>query len=239
MTKSLTWKRILLKISGEALLGKQEFGIDADVVSRIVSELAEIRKMGVEVGIVIGGGNIFRGVTVAEKGGNRIIGDHMGMLATVMNGLALAEAMNHNGMKARVLSAIEIPAICESFTQRAAQNYLANGEILVFVGGTGNPLFTTDSAAALRAAEMNCDAILKATKVDGIYSADPKVDENAIRFDRMTHGEVLKRGLKIMDAAAISLARENDIPVIVFSIQTPRTLIDVVCGKGRSTIVTD
>lgn len=237
--ENVKWRRILLKVSGEALLGDSNYGIDNSVIDRLVSELQEIQKLGIEVGIVIGGGNIFRGISVAAKGGNRITGDHMGMLATVMNGLALVEALTKVGVKARVLSAIEIPAICETFTQRAAQHYMSIGEILVFVGGTGNPLFTTDSAAALRAAEMGCDAILKATKVDGIYSADPNVDSKATRFDKISHGEVLKRDLKIMDAAAIALARENDIPLIVFSIHTPGALIEVVKGTGRSTIVTD
>lgn len=239
MAEGVKWRRILLKVSGEALLGDKGFGIDPGVIERIAKEIEEARSCGVEVGIVIGGGNIFRGVSIAAKGGNRITGDHMGMLATVMNGLALAEAMKARGLSARVLSAIEIPAICEMFTQRAAQKYMESGETLVFVGGTGNPLFTTDSAAALRAAEMNCDAILKATQVDGIYSADPKVEPTAERFDSISHSEVLKRGLKVMDTAAIALARDNNIPVIVFSIHTPGALIDVLHGAGRSTIVTD
>ena len=239
MTDDLRWRRVLLKLSGEALMGDQGFGIDPDVVARIVRDIAEAVRLGVRIGLVVGGGNIFRGVQVAAKGASRATGDHMGMLATVMNGLALADALRSQGIPARVFSAVQMPSICETFTQRAADDRFAAGEVLVFVGGTGNPFFTTDSGAALRAAEMECDALLKATNVDGIYSADPKKDPNAVRFDKLTHQEVLAKGLNIMDAAAIALARDNGIPVIVFSIHTPGALVDVLRGKGRATIVSD
>ncbi|PTW61138.1 uridylate kinase [Breoghania corrubedonensis] len=239
MTEDLRWRRVLLKLSGEALMGSQGFGIDPDVVSRIVGDIADAVRLGVRIGLVVGGGNIFRGVQVAAKGASRATGDHMGMLATVMNGLALADALRGQGIPARVFSAVQMPSICETFTQRAADDRFAAGEVLVFVGGTGNPFFTTDSGAALRAAEMECDALLKATNVDGIYSADPKKDPNAVRFDKLTHQEVLSKGLNIMDAAAIALARDNAIPVIVFSIHTPGALVDVLRGKGRATVVSD
>ncbi|WP_319773990.1 UMP kinase [Breoghania sp.] len=239
MTDDLRWRRVLLKLSGEALMGEQGFGIDPNVVARIVGDIAAAVRLGVKIGLVVGGGNIFRGVQVAAKGGSRTAGDHMGMLATVMNGLALADALRGQGIPARVFSAVQMPSICETFTQRAADDRFAAGEVLVFVGGTGNPFFTTDSGAALRAAEMECDAMLKATNVDGIYSADPKLDPNAERYDHLTHQEVLAKGLNIMDAAAIALARDNAIPVIVFSIHSPGALVDVLRGKGLATVVSD
>ena len=237
MTTPPRYRRILLKVSGEALMGGQGYGIDPAVVTRIVSDIAGIVRSGVEVAVVVGGGNIFRGVQVAAKGGDRVTGDHMGMLATVMNGLALRDAFTREGVAARVVSGIAMPTVCEPFVQPRALRHLEKGRVVIFVGGTGNPFFTTDTAAALRAAEMGCNALIKATQVDGIYSADPKKDPNATRFDRLTHQEVLNRGLEVMDAAAIALARDNRIPIIVCSIHEPGSLAAVVAGNGRATVV--
>ncbi|MBB3217721.1 uridylate kinase [Ochrobactrum sp. RC6B] len=233
------YKRVLLKASGEALMGSQGFGIDVSVADRIASDIKQARSLGVEVGVVIGGGNIFRGVAVASKGGDRVTGDHMGMLATVINSLALRTSLHKIGVDSAVLSAIAMPEICESFSQRQATAYMDEGKVVIFAGGTGNPFFTTDSAAALRAAEIEADALLKGTQVDGIYSADPKKDPNATRFDRLTHKEVLDRGLAVMDTAAVALARENNIPIIVYSIHENGGLAEILQGKGRCTIVSD
>ena len=217
MAKPL-YRRVLLKASGEALMGEQHFGIDVSVVDRIASDIAEARALGVEVGVVIGGGNIFRGVAVASKGGDRVTGDHMGMLATVINSLALRTSLVKIGVDAVVLSAIAMPELCESFSQRQATAYMNAGKVVIFAGGTGNPFFTTDSAAALRAAEIGADALFKGTQVDGVYSADPKKDPTAVRYSHISHAEVIRNGLAIMDTAAIALARENNIPIIVYSI---------------------
>ncbi|MCO6390378.1 UMP kinase [Aliihoeflea aestuarii] len=233
------YKRILLKASGEALMGSQGFGIDVSVVDQIAADIAEARSMGVEVGIVIGGGNIFRGVAVASKGGDRVTGDHMGMLATVINSLALRTSLIKLGVDSVVLSAIAMPELCESFSQRQATAYMDQGKVVIFAGGTGNPFFTTDSAAALRAAEIGADALLKGTQVDGVYSADPKKDPAATRYDTITHEEVLVKGLAIMDTAAIALARENHIPIIVYSIHEQGGLGAILRGSGRCTIVAD
>lgn len=239
MSPTPLYKRVLLKASGEALMGSQGFGIDVAVADRIAADIAEARAMGVEVGVVVGGGNIFRGVAVASKGGDRVTGDHMGMLATVINALALATSLRKLDIDTVVLSAIAMPEICESFSQRATLHHLGLGRVVIFAGGTGNPFFTTDSGAALRAAEMGCDALFKGTNVDGVYSADPKKDPNAVRFERITHAEVLSRGLQVMDAAAVALARDNHIPLIVFSIRSPNGFIEVLRGQGRATIVSD
>lgn len=239
MTAEPMFKRVLLKASGEALMGSQGFGIDVAVADRIASDIADARRMGVEVGVVVGGGNIFRGVAVASKGGDRVTGDHMGMLATVINALALATSLRKLGIDTVVLSAIAMPEICESFSQRAASHHLSQGRVVIFAGGTGNPFFTTDSAAALRAAEIGAQAIFKGTQVDGIYSADPKKVPDATRFDRLTHDEVLQRGLAVMDVAAVALARENHIPIVVFSIHEKGGFCDILKGGGRMTIVTD
>ena len=239
MTSKLRWRRVLVKLSGEALMGQQEFGIDPETVGRVATEIAEAVSLGAQVGVVVGGGNIFRGVAVAAKGGNRVTGDHMGMLATIMNSLTLADALRRLSVPARVLSAVPVPSICETFTQRGADRYMEDGDVIVFAGGTGNPFFTTDTAAALRAAEMRCDAFLKGTSVDGVYSADPKIVPDAQRYDSLTPQQVLERGLKVMDATAIALARDNGIPVIVFSIRTPGALVDVMNGNGRYTIIQD
>ena len=233
------FKRVVLKVSGEALLGEQPFGIDEKVVERIAGEIGEAVKLGVNVCVVPGGGNIFRGMTIVEKGGNRVAGDQMGMLATVMNAIALHEGLERAGVPARIFSAVPMPTIAETFTQQRAERALGRGRVLLFAGGTGNPFFTTDSGAALRAAEMGCDALFKGTQVDGIYSADPKVDPAATRYDRLTHAQVLSKGLAIMDAAAIALARDNRIPVIVFSIHQPGAFVDILKGAGRATIVAD
>lgn len=239
MTAKPRYKRVLLKASGEALMGDQHFGIDVSVADRIASDIAEAREMGVEVGVVIGGGNIFRGVAVASKGGDRVTGDHMGMLGTVINSLALRTSLVKAGIDTTVLSAIAMPEICEGFSQRQATAYMNQGKVVIFAGGTGNPFFTTDSAAALRAAEIGADALFKGTQVDGIYSADPKKDPTALRYDRLTHKEVLDRGLAVMDTAAVALARENNIPIIVYSIHEKGGFGAILRGEGRCTIVSD
>ena len=239
MTAQPIYKRVLLKASGEALMGSQGFGIDVAVADRIANDIANARRMGVEVGVVVGGGNIFRGVAVASKGGDRVTGDHMGMLATVINALALATSLRKLDVDTVVLSAIAMPEICESFSQRATLYHLSLGRVVIFAGGTGNPFFTTDSAAALRAAEMGAEAIFKGTQVDGIYSADPKKVPDATRFEKLTHSEVLEKGLAVMDVAAVALARENSIPIIVFSIHEENGFIDILAGGGRKTVVED
>jgi len=220
-------------------MGTQHFGIDVSVVDRIAADIAEARAIGVEVGVVIGGGNIFRGVAVASKGGDRVTGDHMGMLATVINSLALRTSLVKLGVDAVVLSAIAMPELCESFSQRQATSYMDHGKVVIFAGGTGNPFFTTDSAAALRAAEIGADALFKGTQVDGVYSADPKTHPDAVRYDRISHRDVLAAGLSIMDTAAIALARENNIPIIVFSIHQQGGFAAILRGEGRCTIVAD
>ncbi|MFA7413797.1 MAG: UMP kinase [Rhizobium sp.] len=239
MSSETLYKRVLLKASGEALMGSQGFGIDVAVADRIASDIAEARAMGVEVGVVVGGGNIFRGVAVASKGGDRVTGDHMGMLGTVINALALATSLRKLNIDTVVLSAIAMPEICESFSQRAALHHLSQGRVVIFAGGTGNPFFTTDSAAALRAAEIGAEAIFKGTQVDGIYSADPKKEPSATRFDRLTHSEMLEKGLAVMDVAAVALARENSIPIIVFSIHEKGGFGEILTGGGHMTIVSD
>jgi len=233
------YRRVLLKASGEALMGAQHFGIDVSVADQIASDIVEARELGVEVGVVIGGGNIFRGVAVASKGGDRVTGDHMGMLGTVINALALATSLRKLNIDTVVLSAISMPEICESFSQRATLYHLSLGRVVIFAGGTGNPFFTTDSAAALRAAEMGAQAIFKGTQVDGIYTADPKKDPEATRFDHLTHKEVLDRGLAVMDVAAVALARENSIPIVVFSIHEKGRFAEILTGGGLKTIVSD
>ena len=239
MTSEIRYRRVLLKVSGEALMGSQGFGIDVAVADRIAGDIAEVRRLGVEISVVIGGGNIFRGVSVASKGGDRVTGDHMGMLGTVINALALRTSLNKMGVESVVLSAIAMPEICESFTQRKALAHQALGRVVIFAGGAGNPFFTTDSAGALRAAEMGAAALFKGTQVDGIYAADPKKDPSAERFERLTHDEVLKRGLAVMDVAAVALARENHIPIVVFSIHEKGEFAKILSGGGRSTIVAD
>ncbi len=239
MAAPARFRRVLLKVSGEALLGSQSFGIDEKVVDRIAGEVGQAVESGVEVALVVGGGNIFRGMTIAKAGGNRVAGDHMGMLATVMNAIGMHEALERRGISSRIFSAVPMPTICETFSQQRAERALKRGRVVLFAGGTGNPFFTTDSGAALRAAEMGCDALFKGTNVDGVYSADPKKDPNAVRFDRVTYADVLARGLQVMDAAAVALARDNHIPLIVFSIQAPNAFVEVLHGQGRATIIAD
>jgi len=231
------YRRVLLKASGEALMGAQGFGIDVSVVDQIAADIVEARELGVEVGVVIGGGNIFRGVAVASKGGDRVTGDHMGMLGTVINSMALRTSLVKLGVDAVVLSAIAMPELCESFSQRQATAYMNAGKVVLFAGGTGNPFFTTDSAAALRAAEIGADALFKGTQVDGVYSADPKIDPKATRYSRISHDEVLARNLQIMDATAIALARENNIPIIVYSIHEKGGFGAILRGDGHCTVV--
>jgi uridylate kinase len=233
------YKRVLLKLSGEALMGEQTYGIDPAVATQIAGEVADIQAMGVETAIVIGGGNIFRGVSGAAAGMERASADYMGMLATVINSLAMQNELERCGVPTRVQSAISMQSICEPYIRRRAMRHLEKGRVVIFGAGTGNPFFTTDTAAALRASEMGCDALLKATKVDGVYDADPHRVANAKRFDRLSYHDVLARDLQVMDAAAVSLARENRIPILVFSIFENGGFAKVVQGKGRFTIVDD
>ena len=235
--KTLRYKRLLLKLSGEALMGKQAYGIDMSVADRLSKDIAEATEAGAEIAIVVGGGNIFRGLSGAAKGMDRATADYMGMLATVMNALAFQNALDHRGVPARVLSAIPMPTVCESYVRPKALSYLAKSQVVLFAAGTGNPFFTTDTAAVLRGIEMNCDAVLKATQVDGVYSADPKKDPKAMRFDRLSYAEVLAKDLKVMDGAAIALARDNGLPLIVVSIEEPGNLLKVLRGEARQTII--
>ena len=233
------FKRILLKISGEALMGEAPYGIDGDAVERLAGEVAEVHDKGVEVCAVVGGGNIFRGSSDAAAGMERATADYIGMLATVMNAVAMQHALERMGKETRVLSAIPIAPVCEPYIRRRGRRHLEKGRIVLFAGGTGNPLFTTDTAAALRAAEMGCDVLLKGTKVDGVYAADPEVVAGAKRFERLSYLEVLSKDLKAMDASAISLARENGIPIVVFSIRRKGGLAAVMDGNGPFTVISD
>jgi uridylate kinase len=234
---SRKYPRLLLKISGEALMGAEPFGIDLPTMERIASEVTEVAGDGTELCIVVGGGNIFRGMSAGALGLDRVIADQMGMLATVMNALAFEAALKATGVDSRVQSAIAMPAVCETYSRAAALRHLQRGRVLIFAAGTGNPFFTTDTAAALRAAEMRCTAIFKGTGVDGVYSADPKADPRATRFDQLTYDEVLSRKLKVMDSTAITLARDSRIPVIVFSIRSPGALTSVAKAQGRYTFI--
>jgi uridylate kinase len=229
--------RVLLKVSGEALLGAQSFGIDIATVDRIAADIKETVEAGTQVCLVIGGGNIFRGLSGAANGIDRATADYMGMLATVMNALAMQAALERDGVPTRVQSAIPMTSVCEPYIRRRAIRHMEKGRVVIFAAGTGNPFFTTDTAAALRAAEMNCQAMLKGTQVDGVYTADPKKVPDAQRFETLSYHEVLSRDLRVMDASAVSLSRENKIPIIVFSIQTRGQLAAVLRGEGRSTII--
>lgn len=231
------YKRVLLKLSGEALMGDQEFGISSDVITSYAKQIKEIVDLGVEVGIVIGGGNIFRGLSGAEQGVDRVTGDHMGMLATVINSLALQNSIEKLGVPTRVLTAIEMPKIAEPFIKRRAQRHLEKGRVVIFGAGTGNPYFTTDTAAALRAIEINADIVIKATKVDGIYDKDPVKFTDAVKYDRITYTEVLNKNLQVMDAAAISLCRDNKLPLIVFDSLVEGNIKKVVLGEKIGTVV--
>lgn len=232
------YKRILLKLSGEALMGDQNYGIDPAVATRIAQDVAEIQSLGVQTAIVIGGGNIFRGLAASAKGMDRSTGDYMGMLATVINALALQDALEKNGVPTRVLTAIEMRAVAEPFIRRRAVRHLEKGRVVVFAAGTGNPYFTTDTAAALRAMEMKAEVILKATKVDGIYTADPVKNPEATRYDRISYLQVLQERLQVMDATAISLCMDNKLPILVFNMKTPGNIRRVVMGEAVGTVVT-
>ena len=232
------YTRVLLKLSGEALMGDSQYGIDPDVATRIASEVADIQSAGVQTAIVIGGGNIFRGVAASAKGMDRSTADYMGMLATVMNALALQDALEQQGVATRVLSAIEMRAVAEPFIRRRAIRHLEKGRVVVFAAGTGNPYFTTDTAAALRAMEVKAEVILKATKVDGIYTADPVKDPAATRYERISYLQVLQDRLQVMDATAISLCMDNKLPIVVFNLRTPGNVRRVVAGEPVGTTVT-
>jgi uridylate kinase len=231
------WKRVILKLSGEALMGSQTHGLDQETLDRIAADIAGAADAGYEIGIVVGGGNFFRGIQGADKGIDRARADSIGMLATVMNALALEHAVEKKGHPARALSAVPMPYVCQPYSRQAALNHLAKGRVVVLAGGTGNPFFTTDTGAVLRAAELSADAVLKATQVDGVYTADPKKDPNAKRYERITHGEAIEQNLAVMDTTAFALARENAIPIVVFSIAEPQAISNALEGRGRSTIV--
>ncbi len=232
------YTRVLLKLSGEALMGDQGYGVDPAVVTRIAEEVAEIRAIGVQIAIVIGGGNIFRGMAGSARGMDRATADYMGMLATVMNGLALQDGLEHHGVPTRVLTAIEMRAVAEPFIRRRAIRHLEKGRVVVFAAGTGNPYFTTDTAAALRAMEVKADVIMKATKVDGIYTADPKKDPTATRYDRITYLQVLEQGLQVMDATAISLCMDNKMPIVVLDLNAPGSMRRAILGEPVGSLVT-
>jgi uridylate kinase len=235
--RPLRYRRVLVKLSGEALMGKNGYGIDVEVLNQVAADICEAADLGLQLCVVIGGGNIYRGLAAATDGMDRVSGDYMGMLATVLNGLALGQALDAKGRSARVMSAIPMLSIAEPFIRARALAHLDDGHLVVFVGGTGNPFFTTDTTAALRAAEMGCDAIFKATQVDGVYDSDPAKNPKAARYDALSYDDVLRQNLRIMDGAAIALARDNRIPIIVFSIKEKGGLAAVLQGKGSSTTI--
>ncbi len=237
MAKSPQYKRVLLKLSGEGLMGEQDFGLEPKAMERIAKEIKAVRDMDVEICLVIGGGNLFRGLSGVTAGLERSSADHMGMLATVMNALGVQSVLESIGVATRVLSAIPMTTVCEPYIRRRAQRHMEKGRVVIFAAGTGNPFFTTDTAATLRASEMNCDVMLKGTQVDGVYSADPKKVADAEMYDNLSYKDVLTRDLKVMDASAISLARENKIPIIVFSIQTAGAFAEVLNGQGKFTVI--
>ena len=233
----LAYRRVLLKLSGEALMGAEDYGIDPVVIGRIAREIMEVREAGAEIGLVIGGGNIFRGAGLAASGMDRVTGDQMGMLATVINALAMQDALEKLGGKVRVMSALKINDVCEDYIRRRAVRHLEKGRIGIFAAGTGNPFFTTDSAAALRAIEINADLLLKATKVDGVYDKDPKKHSDAVRFEELDHDEVIARDLHVMDTAAFALCRDHGIPLRVYDISVPGNLMRILRGEGVGTLV--
>jgi uridylate kinase len=239
MSNQAIYSRVLLKVSGEALMGRREYGLDTETVARIAGDIGGVVALGAQVCLVIGGGNIFRGVSAAAGGMDRAQADYMGMLATVMNALALQNALEKRGVATRVQSAIPMASVCEPYIRRRAERHMEKGRVVIFAAGTGNPFFTTDTAAALRAAEMNCDALLKGTQVDGVYSADPRKVPDAERFDELSYLDVLARDLTVMDAAAISLARENGLPIVVFNINAPGAFRAVMKGEGRFTRIVE
>lgn len=236
---SALYRRVLLKISGEALMGHRDYGLDPTTVERIAREVIAVHAMGVQICLVIGGGNIFRGLSGAAAGIERATADHIGMLATVINALAMQNALEKLGLPTRVQSAIPMDTVCERFIRRRAIRHMEKGRVVVFAAGSGNPYFTTDTAAALRAVEMQCDALLKATQVDGVYSADPKTSPDAVRYNHLTYTDVLSRDLKVMDAAAIALARENRLPILVFSIGVHGGFADILRGRGKYTVIAE
>ena len=231
------YRRVVVKLSGEAFAGGSGGGIDQKTIDRIAGDLIQAQQLGIELGVVVGGGNIFRGVEVSSRGVSRPTGDTMGMLSTVMNCLAMEAALERQGQPARTLSGLFMPEVCESFSRGRALKHLAKGRIVLFAGGTGNPFFTTDTTAVLRAAEINAKAVLKATNVDGVYSADPKKDPAAKRFDRLSHAQAVQGGYKVMDATAFALARETSLPIIVFSIAEPGSIGAILRGTGHGTVV--
>ncbi len=233
----LKYRRVLLKLSGEALMGNEDYGIDPKVISGLATEIIEAQKAGAQIGLVLGGGNIFRGAGLAAGGMDRVTGDHMGMLATVINALAMADALEKQGTYARVMSAIKINEVCEDYIRRRAIRHLEKGRIAVFAAGTGNPFFTTDSAAALRATEIGAEPLLKATKVDGIYDSDPKKNPKAVRFDQLDYDDVIARNLQVMDTTAFALCRDNRIPLRVYDMMQPGALIRILRGEALGTLV--
>lgn len=239
MSAAPVFRRVLLKLSGEGLMGEKDYGLDPQMLAVVAEEIRTVHALGVQVCIVIGGGNIYRGVSGAAAGMDRASADYMGMLATVINSLAVQNTLERTGIQTRVVSAIPMTTVCEPYIRRRAVRHMEKGRVVIFAAGTGNPFFTTDTAAALRAAEMGCDALLKGTQVDGVYSDDPRKNKTAERYDRLTYMDVLSRDLKVMDASAISLARENRIPIVVFSLHNPGAFAQVMRGEGRFTIITD
>ena len=237
MEKTFKYQRVLLKISGEVLMGNQEFGLDPSTVNRIAEDVREVFQSGTQICLVVGGGNIFRGVSGASAGMDRTNADFMGMLATVINSLALQNALENLSVDTRIQSAIPMASVCEPYIRRRAIRHMERNRVVIFAAGTGNPYFTTDTAAALRASEMSCDCLLKGTKVDGVYSADPTIHPEAKRYDKLSHFDILRNDLQVMDAAAITLCRENNIPIIVFSIHNQGEVKRVISGEGRFTLV--
>ncbi len=237
MSEDLTYKRIMIKVSGEALMGSQGYGLDPTTVESVAQQLKAVHDLGVEVCVVIGGGNIFRGLQASAKGIERTTADYMGMLATVMNALAMQAALEELDVHTRVISAIRMDEVCEPYIRRRAVRHLEKGRICIFAAGTGNPYFTTDTAATLRASEMACDALFKATQVDGIYDSDPQINPDAQRYERVSYDEVLQKRLKVMDASAIALARDNALPIVVFALKDEGGIADIICGAGKHTVV--
>ena len=235
----LKYKRVLLKLSGEALMGPGQFGIDIPTVEQFARAIANARAAGAEICLVIGGGNIFRGMAGAAKGMERAQADSMGMLATVMNALAMQSVLETQGVPTRVQSAITMDQICEPYIRRRAQRHMEKGRVVIFAAGIGNPFFTTDTGAALRSIEMNCDALLKGTQVDGVYTADPKIDSTAMRYDEIAYQELLVKDLRVMDSSAVSLMRDNNIPIVVFSLKEEGSLLNVLHGRGKSTTISN
>ncbi len=234
---SLEFKRILFKVSGEALMGVKDSGHDPEAIDKVCKQIIEAHKLGCEICLVVGGGNIFRGISHNAMGMERVSADYMGMLATCINGLALQSALETRGFETRMLSAIAMDTVCEPYIKRRAARHLKKGRIVIFAAGTGNPFFTTDTAAVLRAVEMSCDAILKGTQVDGVYSSDPKKDKNAIRYQSLKYIDVIKQDLRVMDQTAIALAKDNNLPIVVFSISQDSALKNVINGDGKFTII--